>query len=113
MGEVIQFPGGQLPLGVPAQRITTPAPTLPRTPAPPVCWNCAGARGKPVRGERYCTTCQLRGEDSPLVPCKHDGCNTVTKRRLPGQQKFDCGRHGATQEKASFDERTQPGDYPA
>lgn len=69
------------------------APTAAAKPAPKVCWNCAGTRGTPARGERYCTKCQLRGEDSPLVPCKHEGCNTVARRRRPGQQFFDCGQH--------------------
>lgn len=104
MGDVIQFPG--------AQRVL---PGMPKPPAPPAtltptkaperrCWACAGARGIPKRGEKFCTGCQLRGEDSPLVPCKYEGCNTVAKRRWPGQQFFDCNRHQDTHnEKAALD----------
>lgn len=104
MGDVIQFPGAQRAL--PGLTAPAPAQTVRTVQAPParVCWHCAGARGIPKRGEKFCTPCQLRGEDSPLVPCRHDQCNTVAKRRWPGQQFFDCGRHGQVQnEKAAFD----------
>lgn len=104
MGDVIQFPGAQRALpGMPA---TPPAPaTLATTKAPArICWNCANTRGTPVRGERFCTKCQIRGEDTPLISCRHDGCNTVTKRRRPGQQFFDCPQHqDFPDEKAAFD----------
>lgn len=104
MGDVIQFPGAQRALpGMPAAPAPAAIPTA-KAPAPRVCWNCGGTHGTPARGEKFCTRCQLRGEDTPLVPCRHDQCNTVAKRRRPGQQFFDCGRHGDVQnEKAAFD----------
>lgn len=94
MGEIIQFPGAQRALpGLQTATTTAPAPLRTTKPENRICWNCGNSRATPSRGERFCTPCQLRGEDSPLIPCRHDGCNTAMKRRHPGQQTFDCGRH--------------------
>lgn len=105
MGDVIAFPGAQRALpGMPAPAVPAPL-RVAKTPPAKTCWNCANTRGTPARGERYCTKCQLRGEDSPLVPCKFDGCNTVARRRWPGQQFFDCNRHqDAQNEKTALDD---------
>lgn len=103
MGQVIPFPGAQRALpGL--QPPPAPAAAIPTATAPAarICWNCANMHGTPARGEKFCTRCQLRGEDTPLVPCKVDQCNTVAKRRRPGQQFFDCGRHPATQGQTSL-----------
>lgn len=67
-----------------------------------VCWFC-GKMGhiyrclKPgnafVSAQKFCKKCVLEGLDSPLVECSHVGCEVVTRRVAPGQQKHTCRTH--------------------
>jgi hypothetical protein len=55
-----------------------------------VCWAC-GQLGH-CKGS-YCTGCESRGFNTPIIGCRHEGCELTTRRTFPGQQHFDCKGH--------------------
>ncbi len=92
MGDVIRFPGMQLDLGLPPQKLTPPARTNPMRSDARICWSCGG-NGRTAAGEKYCSTCHNNGRANPWLTCLGHGCTTVAKRRVKGQQFFRCPKH--------------------
>lgn len=103
MGDLIQFPVPELPLGLKSKKQPmTAAPAVPaRAPDPPNPWvrpsrsvNCHACGSQPrAHGSRYCSHCTAAGLDSPIINCAHEGCSTVGKRQYTGQQSFWCPKH--------------------
>lgn len=103
MGDVIQFPSPELPLGLKSKK--QPIPVAPAVPTPAVqapnpyvrparsasCFACGQHRR--ANGSRYCTHCTSAGLDSPIINCRHEDCTTVAKRQFVGQQWFWCPKH--------------------
>jgi hypothetical protein len=54
------------------------------------CWACGQLH--PGKGS-YCNGCTTRGFNTPIINCRHDGCEVTQRRVFPGQQSFECKGH--------------------